>query len=208
MTALALERSATGSSSWSSREVELGSLGGYRAGLTSSDDFGTRKISQFRRKAIELTGYQILVNLHKDFAESFQAYPKAAQTMTLDVSLNHPDLARAEQRLEFLIQLDLTEGFEDLTAPSVDAFRDAGVLLRKFASVGPDCALPDLGIDSDGTIVFTYQPARCGMVGSLSVFGDGAYSYCIEKEGVTAESGSASISGPIANDLLGLLVRS
>jgi hypothetical protein len=207
MTSLALERSASGSSSWSSREVRLGSFGGYKAGLSSSDDFGTKKIRQFRRKAIELTGYQILVNLRKDFAESFQTNPKAAQTVTVDASLNHPDLERAEKRLEFLAQLDLTESFEDLTPPSVDAFRDAGVLLRKFASVSRDCALPDLGMDSDGTIVLTYHPVRCGMVGSLSIFGDGTYSYCIEKEGFTVECGSTPISGPIAHDLHGFLVR-
>lgn len=207
MTAQTLERATSVSPSWSIREAGALTFGGSRAGSSASLDFGTVKISQFRQKTVELTGYQILVNLHKEFAESFQSRAKASQTMTVDASLDHPDLERAESRLEFLAQLDLAESFENLSVPSADVFRDAGVLLRKLASAAHDGFLPDLGLDSDGTIVFSFHPDRCGVVGSMSIFGDGTYSYCIEREGISVECGSAPISSPIARDLQGFLVR-
>ena len=207
MTALTLEKATSVSPSWFVRESGTLPFGGGRTSSSASRDFGTVKISQFRQKTVVLTGYQILVNLHKEFAESFQSRAKASQTMTVDASLDHPDLERAESRLEFLARLDLADSFESLSAPSADVFRDAGVLLRKLASAALDSFLPDLGLDSDGTIVFSFHPDRCGVIGSMSIFGDGTYSYCIEKEGISVECGSAPISSPIARDLQDFLER-
>ena len=62
-------------------------------------------------------------------------------------------------------------------------------------------------MDSDGTIVFSFQPERCEVIGSLTVFGDGTYSYCIEKNGSSVESGAAMISEPIALELQNFFVR-
>jgi hypothetical protein len=180
----------------------------YRNAATSSKDVGTHMIKNFQTKAIALSRYQILVNLQNEFVGKYQTCTKVPQTMTVDGSLGHPDLARAETRLEYLANLNLTDSFEDLSPLTSDVIREAGLLLRKFASLGRECFLPDLGLDSDGTIVFSFHPDRSDLVGSLSVYGDGTYSYCIELDGKSVRSGAAPIQGPIARDLQSLLVRS
>lgn len=203
---LAPEHPQTATSGWLNHYQGYASPD-YEFGPSSSNDFGTIKTNQLRHKIVELSGYRILMSLTETVVERHQTRPKVAPTMTIDLATDHPDLERAESRLLYLADLDLTESFEDLSTPSEEVIREAGALLRKFAAIGPECGLPDLGMDSDGTIVFSFHPERCGVIGSLSVFGDGTYSYCIEKDGSSVENGAARISGPIAAELQNFLVR-
>lgn len=207
MTALALEAWPASASSWPSQDAGTAIRSGYRAGSSSSFDFGTVKIAQFQRKSIELSGYQILVNLTSEFADMVSSVARASRTMTVDASLDHPDLERAERRLEYIANLDLSDSFEELEAVPIGALRDAGALLRKLAAVSLGRALPDIGLDGDGTVVFSFHPDRCGIIGSLSIFGDGTYSYCIESEGVSIESGASHIAAPIDVSLQDFLSR-
>jgi hypothetical protein len=206
MATLALEKPATVSRTWIDSQPARGVLG-YLEAASASADFAAVVMKSFQERDIGLSIYDLLMRPDQDSLQETTSLPKVPQAVTVDASQDHPDLPRAEARLNYLASLDLSQSFEDLDEPSPDAIREAGVLLRKLAAFGRDRNLPDLGLDSDGSLVFSFHPERTGMVGSLSVFGDGTYSYCIEMKGASIDSGAAKISAPIADELKAFLTR-
>ncbi len=115
------------------------------------------------------------------------------------------DLPRAEQRLRELAEMPIKDGASETTFASLEVVREAGAIIRKLASLLPDTPLPLLGLDTDGTIVMTFDPSRSGAVGSLSVFGDGTYAFYIERDERSCGDGEAKVSRPIPAELQELL---
>ncbi len=206
MATLEIEIPSTVSQTWIDTQTGSASQA-YVAGLSSSVDFASETIRDLRQRIAELPAYHLVIDLGKGFAQGANSLQKVPRALTVDASLNHPDLPRAEARLEYLSGLDLSQSFETLEAPSETTLQEAGVLIRKLAAFDANRYLPDLGLDSDGFLVFSFHPERTGMVGSLSVFGDGTYSYCIEVEGKSVECGAAAIAEPISEDLKAFFTR-
>jgi hypothetical protein len=206
MATLALEKPASVSLTWIDAEPAKSLLGYFQA-ASASADFANDVMRSFQQKVIGLSIYDLLTSPDQNPAQEKTSLPKVPPAMTVDVSQDHPDMARAEARLQYLADLDLSQSFEDLEEPSKETIREAGVLLRKLAAFGRERNLPDLGLDSDGCLVFSFHPDRTGMLGSLSVFGDGTYSYCIEVNGKSVDSGAAVISSPISDELKAILTR-
>jgi hypothetical protein len=206
MATLALEKPPTVSRTWIDVQPAKGLLG-YLEAATASADFATEVLRAFHGTIVGLSSNPLSTFPDHSSAQEKTSLPKVPQAVTVDASQDHPDLPRAEARLSYLASLDLSKSFEDLEEPSLDTIREAGVLLRKLAAFGRDRNLPDLGLDSDGSLVFSFHPERTGMVGSLSVFGDGTYSYCIELNGTSVDSGAARVSAPFSDELKALLTR-
>ena len=116
----------------------------------------------------------------------------------------NPDLPRAIARLGYL------RGFGDgwkgpgSAAVTVEAFIDAKSLLKRIAAVAQERPLPKIGLDSDGVVVMSWGGPE--LHGSLSVFGDGTYSYYLRGRGDPAKNGEIRISDPLPVDLLRVLV--
>jgi hypothetical protein len=162
---------------------------------SSSPNFAAISRQRVRRETLQLTGDKI-------FRPPLDALDHSERRlmvppMTVDCASEHPDFERAEQRLYALASIDADEGFGDLAKPSEAIVREAGAILRKLAALGTGPFLPDLGLDADGTIVLTFHPDRCAVIGSLSVFGDGTYSFYVEYGDQSTEHGEAPISEPI-----------
>jgi hypothetical protein len=115
-------------------------------------------------------------------------------------------LKKAESRLQFLANLDQSNAFEEFVSPSGITIREAGTLLRLIASLGSGVTFPDLGFDTDGTVVLTFAKQK-GPFGSLSIFGDGTYSYYLEKDGEAIECDAALIAQPLGLALKNFLLR-
>ncbi len=206
MSTLVLENPPTVSRTWIDSRPSV-DLPQYSTAGSTSVDFASGVFKAFHQRVTKLSSYELLTKMDKDREDDSLSLSKVQQSVTVDVSQGHPDLPRAEARLEYLANLDLSQSFEDLEQPSEDTIREAGVLLRKLAAFGIDRHLPDLGLDSDGSLVFSFHPERTGLIGSLSVFGDGTYSYCIEFKGKSVEAGEAVVGGPIADELKAYLTR-
>jgi hypothetical protein len=180
-----------------------------RSGTSSRNDsyiFGTKETTN-RSK---LTSFPLLTESSlskKGSTSASQTFSPALPSVTTDAALHNRDLHRAEQRLQMLASMDMRDSFEAGNAPIPAAVRDAGILLRKFAALEAELILPDIGLDLDGTIVYSFHPDRNGLIGSLSVFGDGTYSFYLEKNGDFIESGAAKIAQPLDLNLQNLLLE-
>lgn len=124
-------------------------------------------------------------------------------TRSMEPVQSSPDLARAIDRLEYLCGLEDGWLGEDSCAASPETHKQAESLLRRLAVERPDRPLPVLGLDSDGTIVMTWAADQ--FAGSLTVYGDGTYSYFVRRGDKVAKSPEERISQPIKNDLIKLL---
>ena len=67
----------------------------------------------------------------------------------------------------------------------------------------PTAPLPVLGLDTDGTIVMSWSGN--GLTGSMTIYGDGTYSYFVRRDGAAARDPEAQIDQPIGETLKRLL---
>ena len=114
-----------------------------------------------------------------------------------------PELKRSLGRLNYL--RSLPDGWlgNDSCGTSVDAGVQAERLLRRIRSEVPSAPLPVLGLDTDGTIVMSWS--RGDLVGSMTVYGDGTFSYFVRRNTVSVKNIDAMIDQPLRKDLTDLL---
>lgn len=114
-----------------------------------------------------------------------------------------PELNRSLGRLNYL--RSLPDGWlgEDSCGASEDTGIQAERLLRRIRREAPSGPLPVLGLDTDGTIVMSWSSN--GLTGSLTIYGDGTYSYFVRQNGKIARDSDAAINEPIAEALRLLL---
>lgn len=114
-----------------------------------------------------------------------------------------PDLKRSLGRLNYL--RTLPDGWlgEDSVGSSEDVGIQAEQLLRRMRKEAPSAPLPVLGLDTDGTIVMSWSAG--GLTGSMTIYGDGTYSYFVRRGGEVARASEAGINEPIAETLRLLL---
>ncbi|MDB5658302.1 MAG: hypothetical protein JWS10_917 [Cypionkella sp.] len=84
-----------------------------------------------------------------------------------------------------------------------DTEKDARTLLHKLAWANPAGFLPMVGMDSEGSIVLTWDNQK--IVGSLSVFGDGTFAYYIERGGEVRKDGATDLTLPLPEQFLSIL---
>lgn len=113
------------------------------------------------------------------------------------------EFARSLGRLNYL--RTLADGWlgEDSHGASEATGREAEVLLRRLHEEAPAAPLPVLGLDADGTIVMSWSGD--GLTGSMTMHGDGTYSYFVRRHGVVASDAEAQVAHPIGPDLKRLL---
>ena len=123
---------------------------------------------------------------------------------TANLGPANPDLPRAIARLGYL--RGFGDGWKgpDSTAVTLEAFVDANSLLEKIAAEAQVRPLPKIGLDSDGVVVMSWGGPD--LHGSLSVFGDGTYSYFLRGRGDPAKNGEVRISDPLPADLRRVLM--
>lgn len=124
------------------------------------------------------------------------ATPPEARIDVVASGNSNPDLPRAVARIAYLRSLEADWQGDGSSPASREALIDATSLLEKISLEIPETPLPSIGMESEGIIVMSWNSA--GLVGSLSVFGDGTYSYFVRAAGRTARDGAARISDPLA----------
>lgn len=114
-----------------------------------------------------------------------------------------PDLKRSLGRLNYI--RTLPDGWlgDDSVGSSEDTGSQAEKLLRRLRAEAPSAPLPVLGLDVDGTIVMSWSAG--GLTGSMTIYGDGTYSYFVRRGDLVARDPKATISEPIAEALRRLL---
>lgn len=114
-----------------------------------------------------------------------------------------PELKRSLGRLNYL--RSLPDGWlgEDSYAASVNVGIQAERLLRRIRNEAPTAPLPVLGLDTDGTIVMSWS--RGELVGSMTVYGDGTFSYFVRRNIISVKNIDALIEQPLGKDLIDLL---
>lgn len=116
-----------------------------------------------------------------------------------ETARHNGQLLRAEARLVFLANLDVSKNFEMSHRPSAQTVREAGILIRKIVILGSDFIMPTIGLDNDGNIIFSFASQLHKVFGSVTIYGDETYSYSIERGSLIAEDGSALIADPISS---------
>ena len=112
---------------------------------------------------------------------------------------------RSLNRLNYLRSLgDGWLGVESFGA-SETAGAEAEALLRRLHNEMPGASLPTLGLDADGTVVMSWS--RNGRTGSMTVYGDGTFSYFVRTHGEVARNSEARIDQPIDEALKRLLEK-
>lgn len=114
-----------------------------------------------------------------------------------------PELKRSLGRLNYL--RSLPDGWlgEDSCGASEDAGIQAEQLLRRIRREAPSAPLPVLGLDTDGTIVMSWSSD--GLNGSMTIYGDGTYSYFVRRNCQIARDADAAVNEPTAEALRLLL---
>lgn len=108
-----------------------------------------------------------------------------------------------ERRMMMLKSLsDGWQGPGSLAAAD-ETIDDAFVLLKRLVTDLPDAPEPKIGLDSDGYIVLSWKKGR--LVGNLSVFGDGTFSYYLEKDTDVAKDNEANVASPLPRKLSNIL---
>ncbi len=87
-------------------------------------------------------------------------------------------------------------------AASREAISDAFALMKRFVNELPEAQLPGIGLDSDGHVVFSWSTNN--LIGNLSVYGDGTYSYFVENSGKTAREDEAQVMSPFLPEFYGI----
>lgn len=110
---------------------------------------------------------------------------------------------RSLGRLNYL--RTLTNGWlgEGSFGASTETGREAEDFLKRLRREAPTAPLPVLGLDTDGTIVMSWSGN--GLTGSMTIYGDGSYSYFVRRDGTTARDSEAQINRPIREPLKRLL---
>ena len=112
-------------------------------------------------------------------------------------------LRLAQRRIMALDRLPRAAFAEDRIKPSRDTLVDAGGILEKIALSAPSQPLPMIDLDGEGVIVMTWYGS--GRSGSLTVHGDGTYSYYVKAGNQVAKRGDAKISSPLDDALVRVL---
>ena len=108
-----------------------------------------------------------------------------------------------EKRMEVLRGLpDGWQGAGSLAATD-ETIDDAYAFLKRLVTELPDAPKPNIGLDSDGCIVLSWKNNR--LIGNLSIFGDGTFSYYIEKDEDVAKAGEAKVASPLPYQLSEIL---
>jgi hypothetical protein len=113
------------------------------------------------------------------------------------------DLKRSLGRLNYLRSLPDGWMGEDSCGASEEAGNQAEQLLRRIRREVPSAPLPVLGLDTDGTIIMSWS--RGDLVGSMTIYGDGTFSYFVRRDAASAKNISAMIDQPLGKDLTDLL---
>jgi hypothetical protein len=113
------------------------------------------------------------------------------------------ELKRSLGRLNYL--RSLPDGWlgGDSCGASEDTGKQAEKLLRRIRREVPSAPLPVLGLDTDGTIVMSWS--RGDLVGSMTIYGDGTFSYFVRRNAASAKNINAMIDQPLGKDLTDLL---
>ena len=127
--------------------------------------------------------------------------------LTTDVSISHADMSRAEKRLEALVHVSQVERQAIQQPLSNATVKEAGILLRKIAAANLQRNLPSIGLDTDGVLVFSFDMHRNSIEGSMSVFGDGTYSYYLEQNGGSISNSETKITSQLPAELLDFLME-
>lgn len=160
-----------------------------------------KMVGQVERSSRPLTGPSAL--LEGDVAESSIQSGLDNYFMTASQGELPPVPGTAVAEMEIVRSLAAGwEGPGSLPA-SEAATGDAYELLSKMASDFPEGAIPSIGLDSDGVIVMSWNDGD--LVGSLSVQGDGTYSYYIERDGHEPQGGEAKIAAPLPRKLVHIM---
>lgn len=126
------------------------------------------------------------------------------KTAAADLQVEKPTALRiAQRRILALERLPERAFAEDRARPTRDTLDDAGGILEKIAFGVPNQPLPMIDLDGDGVIVMTWH--GYGRAGSLTVHGDGTYSYYIKLGKEVAKRGDAKISAPLDDALVRVL---
>lgn len=113
------------------------------------------------------------------------------------------ELKRSLGRLNYLRSLsDGWLGADSLGATNATG-REAAELLKRLHHDAPSAPLPVLGLDTDGTIVMSWSQQE--LVGSMTIYGDGTYSYFVRRGRASAEDVEALIEEPLGENLRLLL---
>ncbi len=129
-----------------------------------------------------------------------------------NLQLNAPEIALAGSMWQTVVAdlafaRNLVDGWKGpgSLGPSEFALHDATSILSVMAMMlaGAEGNIaPALGVDEDGEIVMSWS-GKLGIFGSLSISGDGTFSFYVERENHIAEDGGL----PIAEALPGILVN-
>ena len=126
------------------------------------------------------------------------------KTVAADLPVAKPTALRmAQRRILALERLPDSAFAEDRVKPTRDTLVDAGGILEKIAFGAPSQPLPMIDLDGDGVIVMTWHGN--GRAGSLTVHGDGTYSYYVKLGKDVAKRGDAKISAPLDDALVRVL---
>lgn len=125
-------------------------------------------------------------------------------TAAADFLVAKPNALRlAQRRIMALDRLPSTAFPADRVKPARETLVDAGGILEKIALSAPRQRLPMIDLDGEGVIVMTWYGS--GRSGSLTVHGDGTYSYYIKAGKEIAKRGDAKISAPLDEALIRVL---
>lgn len=112
-------------------------------------------------------------------------------------------LTKSLSRLSYLSSMKDGWKGRNSRAATEPTLLDCLAVVEKLNDVLPSSALPDIGLDEEGYLNLSWQGA--GLVGSLSVYGDGTYSFFARSGARSASSDSASIAGPLDSTLTEIL---
>lgn len=90
-------------------------------------------------------------------------------------------------------------------APSPEAIVDATDLLEQFAMEAPDLPRPMISADEDGTVCLFWRDGI--MMATISVYGDGTYSFYAEGFAAPARSDSEPVGQPLPQALVSAMVN-
>jgi hypothetical protein len=183
--------------------VELGDIMGltaapYNQTYNSTGSVNQQALTTFKNRAL-------LTRPRKHFAVAV----RQLDTMTTSPELHSlrrivdPELTRSLGRLNYLRSLPDGWMGEDSCSASEDAGNQAEQLLRRIRREAPSAPLPVLGLDTDGTIVMSWS--RSDLVGSMTIYGDGTFSYFVRRNVASTKEINAMIDQPLGKDLTQLL---
>lgn len=153
--------------------------------------------SEYVKAPLTETGFQLVESSADGIAMSEKTVsgePLAVKPTALRI---------AQRRIAAFGRLPQNAFVEDRIKPTRDTIADARGVLEKIALEAPDQPLPMIDLDGDGVIVMSWHDK--GRVGSLTVHGDGTYSYYVKRGTAVAKRGDAKVSSPLDGALARVL---